>query len=1015
VRDRSALVASGAVATALVAEVVAPGVSADRWRPALALLVASVTCAATAVIVGRANGVIVRRPNGPSGRSNGVIVRRPNGPSGRSNGPVRRADGTFGRADGTSGRTRAPVPHLTHLAGPALPALVGVALVVARVALGGLAGSVAEDTLPSGDGPWPAVVESIGTPHDARQVAVLGLDVAGGPRVAASLPRFPAVEPGDRIEVSGRLEPPGNGGYGDYLRRARLAGSLRAMGVVVHGRADGAMAGLEGLRRAGGEALTRVLPEPEAGLAAGILIGLRDRVDRDVSAAFTTAGVTHVVAISGWNIAIVAAAIAALTGRWRRGRRAVVTLAAIACYTLIAGASPSVVRAAAMAGVVSLAREGGRGIRASSALAWAAVLLLLVEPRTVIDPGFQLSALATAGLIAWATPLTAWVSRLGTGRVGTPAWLAEGLGVSLAAQAATLPLVLVLFGRLSLVAPVVNLAIVPLVPASMAGGLLALGAGLAAAVGLPDPVADALAMPAWLLFTAMIRIVDIAAGLPLASLTIGPPGSHVVASAAMAICVAVAQRRRLRPAVDRILARGPAHRRSGSSAIAADAAHTGGRPLLAHAGSLPAGGPLPAAGPLPATGPLPARVGRLPTAGSPGGRSSHRARRPSPSRPDPGRLARALRRPLLVLAGAALAVSLVAAARPDGRTHVTVLDVGQGDAILVQTPQGGRLLVDGGPDPDRLVRSLDGRLPPWDHRLDLVVLTHPHEDHVAGLPLVLGRYLIGRVFEPGFPGNGPGYAAFVATLRSRGISPERLHSGDRLRLDEVAVQVLWPDATAIPEAEPDTGRGVNDLSIVLLADVDGRRVLLGADAEDDVDPILVARGLPRIAVLKVAHHGSRTSTSDALLAAAAPSIALISVGAGNSYGHPSRITLDRLMAHGAQVHRSDREGSLDVAFGPGALTVAAERAAGGGVSLLYHPDDVRSRAGRGRLPAALARPATVVPPPFARGRGGRRLARGARPGRRGPRRSIARGIRGPPARRRQARPSVRSGGTSAPR
>ena len=137
---------------------------------------------------------------------------------------------------------------------------------------------------------------------------------------------------------------------------------------------------LEGLRRDAGELLTRVLPEPEAGLAAGILIGLRDRVDRGVAATFTTAGVSHIVAISGWNIAIVAAAIGAFAGRLGRRRRTVVTAAAIVAYIVFAGASPSVLRAGAMAGVVLFARETGRAGRAAAALGWAVALLLLVDP-----------------------------------------------------------------------------------------------------------------------------------------------------------------------------------------------------------------------------------------------------------------------------------------------------------------------------------------------------------------------------------------------------------------------------------------------------------------------------------------------------------------------------------------------------------------------------------------------------------------------------------------------------------
>ena len=124
-----------------------------------------------------------------------------------------------------------------------------------------------------------------------------------------------------------------------------------------------------------------------------------------------------------------------------------------------------------MAAVVLAARESGRAGRAAAALGMAAAILLLAEPAMIGDAGFRLSVMATAGLLAWATPLGAWIGRLGGGRM--PGWLAESLGISLAAQAATLPDVLATFGRLSLVSPAVNLAVVPLVPAAMAGGVAA--------------------------------------------------------------------------------------------------------------------------------------------------------------------------------------------------------------------------------------------------------------------------------------------------------------------------------------------------------------------------------------------------------------------------------------------------------------------------------------------------------------------------------------------------------------
>ena len=295
---------------------------------------------------------------------------------------------------------------------------------------------------PDGSGPWAMVVETVGAPREGHQVATLRTVDGGdtGFRVAGTLPRYPPVEPGDRLVITGRARERPDSPYGAYLDRIGAWGTLDARTLEVRERPTDPRTRLEGLRRDAGELLTRVLPEPEAGLAAGILIGLRDRVDRGVAATFTTAGVSHIVAISGWNIAIVAAAIGAFAGRLGRRRRTVVTAAAIVAYIVFAGASPSVLRAGAMAGVVLLARETGRAGRAAAALGWAVALLLLVDPGLIGDAGFQLSTLATGGLIAWATPLTERLDRWTGGRsaalvVREPRRLARGPGGDVADRA----------------------------------------------------------------------------------------------------------------------------------------------------------------------------------------------------------------------------------------------------------------------------------------------------------------------------------------------------------------------------------------------------------------------------------------------------------------------------------------------------------------------------------------------------------------------------------------------------
>ncbi|NJD26964.1 MAG: ComEC/Rec2 family competence protein [Chloroflexi bacterium] len=763
--------------------------------------------------------------------------------------------GTAGQANRGHGKQSATTGGSGRLLGLRLvPLGLGLALLGAR----GLAASapVPDVDLPEGRGPWVGVVESVSAPRAGSRPAVLRLETEADLRLAATLPWFPPVGPGDRVSVAGRAREPPEGPYGDYLARIGVAGTLNVDALELLPPNEGPARWLEDLRRAAADGLSLAIPEPQAGLAAGVLIGLRDRVDRTLAADFTTAGASHVVAISGWNIAIVASTLAAVAGSMQRRRRAALTAIAIVAYVAFVGPSASVVRAAAMAGIALLARELGRPGTAAAALGWAVTLLLLADPTWVDAAGFRLSALATAGIIAWGS---SWTRRLAGDSPSRPRhWLAEILGVSLAAQVATLPIVLLDFGRLSIVAPLVNLVVVPLVPPAMAAGAVALGGGLLVLAGMPSIVATLAGLPAWALYGLIVAAVRAGAGMPFASLELTTPWDGAAAATAAALVVGAVRwggriRRSRRPPP------GPGR------ATSATARHRSTKHGTRH-------------------------------------EARHGSRSSGAIRLAAGALA-------IAIAGLGLAV----AHRPDGFARIVALDVGQGDAILVEGGLGGRLLVDGGPDPGRLLIALDERFPPWDRRIDAVVLTHPHEDHVAGLVLVLQRYRVERVYEPGMAGPGPGYAAWEVELGEPGAPTRKaLATGDRLAVDEVRLHVLWPDPGQVPEAPASTGTGINNVSIVLLGEFRGQRFLLTGDIEEEVDPELVARGLPRVDVLKVAHHGSRTASTEDFLEALRPRIAVVSTGRGNPYGHPTPEALDRLAAAAGRTYRTDLDGTVEV-------------------------------------------------------------------------------------------------------
>ena len=798
-----------------------------------------------------------------------------------------------------------------------LAALAGGILAVAlRLVPAGGPGPL--PALPQGAGPWTATVSAVSSPLDGSQRFSAAFDVPAGLAVAVTAARYPPVVPGDRVRLAGPLRPRPDSEYGAFLARNGIAGTLRASELALLPAEPGPGRALEAARRAVDAALARALPEPAAGLASGILVGLRERVDRDLAADFTATGLSHVLAISGWNIALVGGLAASLLARRPARLRLAVVLAVIVGYTLFAGASASVVRAAAMAAVALVARAGGRPGTAAAALGLAVAGIVVAAPASVLDPGFQLSAAATAGLLAWADPVA---RRLGRAAPWLPTSIVEGLGVSLAAQAATLPIVLLEFGRLAPLSPVLNLAVVPIVPAAMAAGAVAAGGGLLAGVGAPGGVAAVAGLPATVLLGALATIVGLGADLPLAGLTLETPFDAIAAGLVAGALMAPGLRRRVS-----VLVRGRPWARS--SAIAP--ARRVGTASLARRDDCPARG-----------------HARLRGGRDPGHRRDSAAR--------PARIA------LGALAVAAGILVIAAVTRPDGRVHVVVLDVGQGDAILVETGRGGRVLVDGGPDPERLLVALDGRIPPWDRRLDVVVVTHPHEDHVGGLPLVLERYAVGRLLETGARGTGPGAMALQAAVAAGAVPTGRLLAGDGFSLDGVRFRALWPDASAVPAEPTDDGSTLNNASIVLLGEAAGRRFLLAGDVEAEAEAVIVARSPPRVDLLKVAHHGSDSSSTTPFLDAIMPAAAVVSVGAGNDFGHPSAAVLGALARRGTAVYRTDLQGTVDAALDATGVAIRTERPLPADHGAGARPSEADAR---GVARARATPPAPVSSPPW---------------------------------------------------
>ncbi len=248
--------------------------------------------------------------------------------------------------------------------------------------------------------------------------------------------------------------------------------------------------------------------------------------------------------------------------------------------------------------------------------------------------------------------------------------------------------------------------------------------------------------------------------------------------------------------------------------------------------------------------------------------------------------------PLLLVA---ILVWIAAITTPDSKLHVFFLDVGQGDAILIRTPSHHHILIDGGPSPEAITTELGSRLPFWGRTIDLVVLTHPHDDHIAGLVEVLRRYEVKQVLEYNATSLGfhsSTYDEWLKLIEEKGIKRTIARAGQRIELGAgIWLDILHPPAELLQDTDSD----IDNNGIVLRLVYGEISFLLTADIYQESEQYLLGQGVElESTVLKVAHHGADTSSSPSFLDAVSPQLAVISVEAENRFGHPHPETMTRL-------------------------------------------------------------------------------------------------------------------------
>ncbi len=666
------------------------------------------------------------------------------------------------------------------------------------------------------------------------------------------VPRYPTYSYGDVLLVIGKLEKPpqlDDFDYESYLAHEGIYSTMLypEIDIMETGQGSKPLEWIYSLRNSLSQTLAEALPEPQASLAQGIILGIRGNIPSQLRADFSATGTAHLLAISGLHLSIMAGLMLSI-GLWLFGRKRYLyiwlALSTIWLYALITGMQPPVVRGAIMASVFLTAELLGRQRSAITALTFAAAIMVGLEPQILLTASFQMSFLAMAGLIFIFPPLRDLGRKVVTATLGkhqtvvpVANFISDSFSVTLGAIIAVWPIVAYYFGIVSLVGPLATFLALPALPGIIITGVLTGGLGLIAL-----PAAQVTGWLAWLFLSYLLLVVNGFAALPMSSVEVGFNSVALIWVYYPILSLVLwftSNRRRV-------------------SSLKAKSL-TVLKPGIDRMGSF---------------------FSQVPK--------------------------KWLISPIVVVA---ILVSVAVVAIPDDKLHISFLNVGQGDAILIQKGNQ-QVLVDGGPSPQAITLELGNRMPFWDRTIELVVLTHPQTDHITGLVEVLDKYQVEQVLYPDLDYDAPIYDEWRRLIEEKDIKCTIACAGQQIDLGGVVIEVLNPQNPILLGTESD----IDNNSVVLHVSMDEISFLLTADLMWQGEFELInQRAIPKCTVLKVGHHGSATSTTTEFLAVVNPQLAVVSVGKDNDFGHPHPDVMERLETKlGTEnIYLTDEDGTIE--------------------------------------------------------------------------------------------------------
>jgi len=668
------------------------------------------------------------------------------------------------------------------------------------------------------------------------------------------VPRYPVYHYGDVLKVTGELETPlqfEDFDYKSYLARQGIYSVIYYPGVEVLDRGQGLkpLQWIYSLRERLSASLARALPEPQGSLAQGILLGLRGNIPDSLYEAFSRTGTAHLLAISGLHISIIIAMLLSFGILVFGRRRSIYIWLTLALMWLYAllAGMHPPIIRAAIMGSLFLIAEY-LGRQRSAIIALAFAAAVMVGAQ----PHVLWSVSFQLSFLAMAGLVLLYPYFQAWGRKSVASLFKAREGIAAAADMIT-------DGFAVTLAAIVAI-----------GPLIAYNFGVVSLVALPATFFSLPALPIIIVTSALVAFVGLLASL--AAQILG-----WLAWLFLSYLIFVIQGFDALPHSSLEVATVSTWHIWGYYAILA-----GVIALLNHRKQL----------------------------ADFSSRLISRIRKVAQGIPKlhPGFSTKWLILPLLVVA---ILVWAVALTTPDDKLHISFLDVGQGDAILIQAPDGQDILIDGGPDPQKINLELGEKLPFWDRTIDLLVCTQPHADHVTGMVEVLHRYKVKQVLDPGVSYNSSIYREWLSLVEDKGIEYNIARAGQEIDLGNgITIEILNPP----PEFFQGTSCDVDNNGAVLKLAWNKVSFLFTADIREEAEfELIEQRANLKSTVLKVAHHGSETSTSPQFLAAVDPEVAVISVGADNTFGHPGPEVVERLIDRLGEdnVYRTDENGTVE--------------------------------------------------------------------------------------------------------